>query len=93
MEKPIKHFGKLSLEPGFMPSSMDKFKLNKFSISGLTNLKINVLKNNSNDILENMNKETTNVYNKINKKLNNNINNQESQDFIYNENEFPSLGS
>ena len=56
LENPIKHFGKLSLEPGLIPSSMDKFKLNKFSINELNQLTINVLENNTNDILQNIEK-------------------------------------
>ena len=95
LENPIKHFGKLSLEPGLMPSSMDKFKLNKFSINGLEQLNINVLKNNNNNILKNIKNTTTNIYDKINKRINNeeNINNKESQEFVYKEEDFPSLGS
>ena len=69
LENPIKHFGKLSLEPGLIPSSMDKFKLNKFSINELNQLTINVFENNTNDILQNIENSTTNIYDKINKKL------------------------
>ena len=54
-----------------MPSSMDKFKLNKFSINGLEQLTINVLENNTNNILQNIENVTTNIYDKINKKINN----------------------
>ena len=95
LKNPIKHFGKLSLEPGLMPSSMDKFKLNKFSINGLEQLNINVSKNNNNNILQNIENATTNIYDKINKRINNevNINDRESQEFIYKEEDFPSLGS
>ena len=95
LENPIKHFGKLSLEPGLMPSSMDKFKLNKFSISNLEQLRINVFKNNNNNVLQNIENTTTNIYDKINKRINNeeNINVRESQEFIYKEEDFPSLGS
>ena len=95
LENPIKHFGKLSLEPGLMPSSMDKFKLNKFSINGLEQLNINVSINNNNNILENIENTTTNIYDKINKRINNedNVNIRESQEFIYKDEDFPSLGS
>jgi hypothetical protein len=95
LKNPIKHFGKLSLEPGLMPSSMDKFKLNKFSINGLEQLNINVSKNNNNNILQNIENATTNIYDKINKRINNevNINDKESQEFVYKEEDFPSLGS
>ena len=74
---------------------MDKFKLNKFSINGLEQLNINVSKNNNNNILQNIENATTNIYDKINKRINNevNINDRESQEFIYKEEDFPSLGS
>ena len=93
LENPIKHFGKLSLEPGLIPSSMDKFKLNKFSINELNQLTINVLENNTNDILQNIENSTTNIYDKINKKINNSEYINQTQEFIYKEEDFPSLGS
>ena len=93
LENPIKHFGKLSLEPGLIPSSMDKFKLNKFSINELNQLTINVLENNTNDILQNIENSTTNIYDKINKKINNVEYINQTQEFIYKEEDFPSLGS
>ena len=93
LENPIKHFGKLSLEPVLIPSSMDKFKLNKFSINELNQLTINVLENNTNDILQNIENSTTNIYDKINKKINNVEYINQTQEFIYKEEDFPSLGS
>ena len=93
LDNPIKHFGKLSLEPGLIPSSMDKFKLNKFSINELNQLTINVLENNTNDILQNIENSTTNIYDKINKKINNVEYINQTQEFIYKEEDFPSLGS
>lgn len=93
LENPIKHFGKLSLEPGLIPSSMDKFKLNKFSINELNQLTINVFENNTNDILQNIENSTTNIYDKINKKINNVEYINQTQEFIYKEEDFPSLGS
>jgi len=95
LERPIKHFGKLSLEPGVMPSSMDKFKLNKFSIHGIQKIEINVIENYENNILDIIDNIPTNIYDKINKKINNmnNIEVKPLEKFVYKEEDFPTLGS
>jgi hypothetical protein len=106
LERPIKHFGKLGLEPGIIPTTMDKFKLDKFSISGINLLKINVIENNNCNILEildntpsNQNSNKNNIkfyeqrfYNENNEN-NKQKNIQEKKTFIYNEEDFPELGS
>lgn len=107
LEKPIKHFGKLGLEPGIIPTTMDKFKLNKFSINSIQLLKINVIENNNCNILEILDNTTNNTtnnnnkfyeqrfYDKNNEKQNENKKQkiQEKIVFTYKEEDFPTLGS
>lgn len=102
LNKPIKYFSKLSLEPGLIPSTMDKYKLNNFSIQNIKELSINVIENNTKNILD----DNINIQNNIsiNEKINNKINNYnknnvknnkkyETTKFNYNINDFPELGS
>lgn len=99
-DKPIKHFGKLYLEPGVIPTTMDKFSLNRFSIDNVKCLNIKVIENNTIDLIK--------IYDNIlNNKviINPNIKRQneqkqqqfkkqqidKQQQFIYKEEDFPSL--
>lgn len=91
-DKPIKHFGKLYLEPGIIPTTMDKYPLNRFSIDNVDTLKIRIEINNSINLIA--------MYDNIkNNKINIRIpsiqtqkeEKEEKGNFVFKEEEFPAL--
>lgn len=94
--RPVKHFGKLSLEPGLIPTTMDKCKLSRFSISNIDTLIIDVKVNNECNLLEVIDNipENINFQDRIMKRMKNEEQKNEPkivQVYEYKEEDFPSL--